>query len=140
MTGASQSVAKRYQEMRVQTASPGELLLMLYDGAIRFAGMGLDSLDRRDYEAAHHAILRVQDIVAELMGSLNLEAGPIAQNLWQLYSYMNEKLIQSNLRKDVGALVEVRQMLDELRQTWAQVARSAAPQVAVGGGINMRLA
>jgi flagellar protein FliS len=105
----------------VSTASPGELLLMLFDGAIRFARQAQEHLRQGDLEAANSKLIRVQDIVSELNLSLDLSVGEIAVNLQQLYTYIYDRLVQANIRKDPEIVEEALVLLMELRDTWEQV-------------------
>jgi len=110
-----------YRKTQVSTASQGELLIMLFDGAIKFAGQAKELIEQRNYEAANEKLIRTQDIVHELISSLNLDTGEIAQSLYQLYRYMYDRLVEANLQKKTDPLQEVLHMLAELRDTWRQV-------------------
>ncbi|NLJ80898.1 MAG: flagellar export chaperone FliS [Firmicutes bacterium] len=89
-----------YRQTQISTASQGELLIMLFDGAIRFAQQALEHLGQGETEQAHFKLMRTQDIVNELISSLNLDLGEIAHNLQQLYTYINDLLVQANIEKD----------------------------------------
>lgn len=119
---------EQYRRVDVETASSGKLILMLYDGAIRFCRQAASEWREGQEAQARSHVYRAQDILAELIGSLNFDAGPLATNLFQLYEYMNYRLIQSGLRRDPAAAEEVAHLLEELRQTWAQVLTSSASQ------------
>lgn len=110
-----------YRQTQVATASQGELLLMLFDGAIRFAGQAKEHLEAKEIEAAHGKLLRTQAIINELEFSLNLDVGEIAHNLQRLYSYVNDLLIQANIKKDPAKVEDALKMLKELRGTWESV-------------------
>lgn len=94
---------------------------MLFDGAIRFARQAQECINRGDMEAANTKLLRVQDIVMELNLSLDLSVGEIAQNLQQLYTFIYERLVQANIKKDPAIIEEALRLLTELRDTWEQV-------------------
>lgn len=130
----------RYMEVQVQTAPPENLVLMLYDGAIRFATQAKADLATGNREAAHNNLTRAQDIMGELMGSLNMELGEIAENLFSLYEYMQYRLIEANIKRSAGHIDEVLQMLRELRQAWAEAVREYRGQSAgsarPGGNMN----
>lgn len=113
--------AKQYQTTQVATADPARLVLMMYDGAIRFARQGIQSIGDGDIEAANRDIGRVQDIVAELAAALNFDTGEIAQNLLQMYDYINRRLVDANVQKDGKPLEECIELLGELRDTWQQL-------------------
>ncbi|MFY9446633.1 MAG: flagellar export chaperone FliS [Dethiobacteria bacterium] len=120
---------QRYRANAVETADPGRLILLLYDGALRFINQAEQALERQDLEQAHYKLLRAQDIIAELMGSLDLEQGELAGNLFRLYDYMHYRLIQANIKKSAAPLQEVSAMLKSLRESWQEVCRQ---RVAVG--------
>lgn len=112
---------RQYQKVRVETADQGTLLLMLYEGALRFLGRARKSLWEKDLEGAHNNLLRAEDIITELMASLDLEkGGEIAAALFQLYDYMYRLLLEANLKKDPQPLGQVERMLAELRDTWKE--------------------
>lgn len=110
-----------YKKTQVSTASQGDLLLMLFDGAIRFANQGRQAIAEQDMEQANVKLLRAQDIVTELMISLDLDQGEIAENLYQLYSFIYELLVEANIKKDVNLIDQAVRFLTELRDTWRQV-------------------
>ncbi|HHV55046.1 MAG TPA: flagellar export chaperone FliS [Firmicutes bacterium] len=114
---------QQYQQVAVETASPGRLILLLYDAAIRNARQAAAAWEAANEAEARARTYRVQDILAELIGSLNFEAGQLAAQLFQLYEYMNYRLIQSMLRKDVEAVREVGRLLEELRSAWEQAVK-----------------
>lgn len=119
---------QKYQQSSVQTAPPGQLLVMLYDGAIRFTKAGIEGIESRDYEKANSNLQKAQLIIHEFIASLNFEY-PISQNLLQVYEYMLYQLIQSNTYKKVSAASEVLGYLVELRQSWAKAAKIHTEQV-----------
>jgi len=121
------SYARTYQTQAVLTASPGQLVLMLYDGALRFlaqahAAMEADQNEWRRFEVINRNLQKAQNIIAELRGTLNHEAGgEVAANLDQLYDYYNRRLFQANLKKDPAPVAEVEGLLRELRDAWAEM-------------------
>lgn len=114
---------QQYRQIEVETASPGRLVLMLYDAAIkncRQAAVAWESGNSSNETVARDKLYRAQDILTELIGSLNFEAGDLARQLFQLYEYMNYRLIQSVVRRDASAAREVAKLLEELREAWEQ--------------------
>lgn len=108
-----------YRRTQIETAPPEQLILMLYDGAIRFARNARRALEAGDKQKAHTELTRAQDVVSELIGSLDMEAGgELAANLCQLYRYMYQRLVQANIRKSVEPIDEVVQLMGELRDGW----------------------
>ncbi len=121
--------ARTYQTQSVLTASPGQLVLMLYDGALRFLALARAALedrgnDPRRIETINRSLLRAQNIIAELQGVIDHEAGgAVAANLDRLYDYYNRRLFEANLKKEVGPVLEVENLLRELREAWAEMLR-----------------
>ena len=111
---------QQYQEAQLETASQGKLLLMLYDGAIRFLTQAHAALVEKRWADAHTYLLKAEDIVTELMACLKLDAGEIAVNLFRLYEYFNWRLIQANVKRDPAMVLEVQTRLRELREAWAE--------------------
>ena len=127
-----------YRETKIKTASQGKLIIMLYDEAIKQINLAADSLDqsRPKLDLVNNAIIRSQEMVTELMVSLDFEkGGEIAQTLFSLYMFFNRQLMEANLSKDVATLRQIGGMLDELRGAWSQVIQKekGAPEGAVTG-------
>lgn len=114
-----------YRKQQVTTASPGQLVVMLYDAAIRQCKAAQEAIARQERDAAARSLLKAQDIVSELMSSLNVQAGgELGAALLRLYEYMYRRLVQANVRKDASAAREVEELLSGLRDAWAQAAAS----------------
>jgi len=111
-----------YKQTRVNTASQGELLLLLYDAAIRHVARACERLDADDQTAANTHLLKAQDIVAEMMASLDLNV-ELATSLFQLYEYCHHELVQANLSRRKEGLRPVLEILTELRKAWQQVVK-----------------
>lgn len=114
------SPIQKYQQSSVQTASPGQLILMLYDGAIRFVKLGIAGVEEKDIAKANNSFIRAQRIINELMASLNMSV-PISSTLLGIYEYLNRRLIEANIKKDTGPAEEVLGHLNELRSAWSQI-------------------
>lgn len=118
-----------YQQVATRTASPGQLVLMLYEGAIRFleraqTGFTLEDPVESNTTVSNN-ILRAQEIIRELDFSLNLDAGgELAVKLRGLYDYFDRRLMESNLRKESAGLQEVIHRLAVLRDAWAEMLQS----------------
>ncbi len=115
----------RYMETQVQTAPAENLVLMLYDGALRFARQAQVDLAEGRMQDAHNNLTRAQDILGELMGSLNMDMGEVAENLFRLYEFMQYRLVTANVRKSAEPISDVVQMLGELRVAWEEAIREA---------------
>lgn len=110
-----------YKQTQVNTASQGELILMLFDGAIRFSNQARQLILEGDLEGANAKLIRAQDIMTEFMISLDMNQGEIAQNLYRLYDFIHNCLVQANVKKDVTLIDQAVRFLTELRDTWRQV-------------------
>ena len=114
---------QQYRATKVQTAGSVDLVVMLYQGAVRFIRLGVEALDRDDVTAAHENLVRAQDIVVELLGSLNREeGGQIASQLSGVYDYCFRRLVLANLKKDPAPAREVLGILRDLGTAWQQIA------------------
>jgi flagellar protein FliS len=121
------NVYEQYRQTSVKTASPEQLVVMLYDGALRFLEQARVSI--ADGKDPSEAIGRTQDIIAELMASLDRSAGQVAENLNMLYQFWIQQLFQALIRRDLHAIEEVSGMVRDLRDSWATIAQQkrAAP-------------
>lgn len=118
-----------YQATNVQTANQARLIVMLYDGAIRFLKKGRGKIYVGDMEAAHNYLIRGRDIVSELLATLRPEkAGDIGQNLKRLYIYAFNRLVEANLKKDAAAVDEVINILSVLREGWVAMKANDRPR------------
>ncbi len=109
---------KRYKEMQVKTVSQEKLILMLYDGAIKFLNLGMAGLEDKRFDVVNNNLIKVQRILTELMISLNMDIGEIANNLYSLYQFMYDKLVEGNIKKEKAPMEEVMEMLLSLREVW----------------------
>jgi len=121
--------ARAYQTQSVLTASPGQLVLMLYDGALKFIGMAQEAFklpeeDARRFELININIQKAQNIIVELQSNLNREAGgELAVTLDRLYDYYERRLFEANIHKNPAPLEEVERFIKELRDAWAEMLR-----------------
>jgi flagellar secretion chaperone FliS len=132
LPGSSLSSASRgalaYQKVDAQSRSPLELVVMLYDGAIRFLGEARDAHERNDHRARATGVSKALAIVDELRSTLNLDEGSsLALELDRLYDYMFGRLLEVTTKKDMSALEEVRQLLITVREGWVQVSAATSP-------------
>ena len=120
-----------YRETRVKTASQGQLIIMLYEEAVKQLDkalelLGFDKPGKRNpanIEKISKSILKAQEIITELTVSLDFEqGGDIAKNLFSLYTWFNKELLESNISHDVRRITQIRNQLNELRSAWAEVA------------------
>lgn len=129
-----------YKETSVRTASGGKMILMLYDGAIRQIDTAVQHIESgtKQLDLINNAVLKAQDIVTELMVSLDFEkGGDLAPKLFGLYRYFNEQLMEGNINKDVAPLKNVRTMMNELREAWAQIVNTTTVEGRTSNGVNI---
>lgn len=115
----------QYRRAQTETAEPGELVVMLYKGAISFLQRALLALQQKDYQAAHANIVRAQEILAELNATLDASAGDLATNLSRIYDYAYWRLVEANCRKDQAPVEEVLGILQDLLPSWEEAMRLA---------------
>lgn len=115
----SQLVTNSYKQNQVETATTGELTLMLYNGGVRFIKRAIEAINNKDINQAHQYITRVQDIVDELIITLDRKYS-ISEQMLLLYDYMNRRLIEANVSKNISILEEIEGLFIEFRDTWKQ--------------------
>jgi flagellar protein FliS len=130
-----------YKETSIKTASSSKLVLMLYNEAIKQMDIAASKLEEKskDLDNVNVALIKSQDIITELMVSLDFEkGGEIAQNLFSLYMFFNQQLMGANVKKDARPVRNVQKMVMELRDAWAEILKN--PSVSEGqsaGGLNI---
>jgi len=118
-----QTAHEQYKQVQVKTANKEKLLIMLYQGCIKFLRLAKKSIEEEDIQGANNYIIRSQDIIRELMNTLDMEkGGEVATNLYSLYDFMNRKLIEANVDKDIEKIETVEEMMMELLESWKQIA------------------
>ncbi|MBD7968936.1 flagellar export chaperone FliS [Paenibacillus gallinarum] len=116
------NVYDKYRQTSVQTSNPAQLVIMLYDGAIRFIKSAMQGLEINNFEQVNTNFGKAQTIISELMSTLNHDY-EISKGLYQLYEYMNYTLIQANIKKKPEPAHDVLEMLTDLRASWLQASR-----------------
>jgi len=111
-----------YQQQSVMTASQEELLIMLYNGCIRFIKQGMQAIDDKDVPRAHTNIVKAQDIIVEFISTLDMRYD-VAKSLMPLYDYIYRRLVEANISKDAVILNEALGFVTELRDTWVEAAK-----------------
>ena len=114
----------QYQKNSVNTASGPELTLMLYNGAIKFCNIAVDSIEKKDIPRAHENLIKAQDIIMELRITLNKKY-PIAIEMDQLYDYIYDTLIQANLKKDISKIQEACGLIRNYRDAWQEAMKKS---------------
>lgn len=113
---------EQYNNNKVLMASPAELTLMLYEGAIKFCNIAIVGIEKKDIEKAHKNIMKVEKIIQYLRETLDMKY-PVAQEFENIYVYLNKRLLEANLKKDKAILEEVCEHLRSVRDTWKEVMR-----------------
>ena|SRR5665213_2768090 len=120
------AVLNRYQKVQVTTCSPGELLVMLYDGLFRFLGEAKTKMEEGDRNRAAELISKSHKILQHLLGGLNYEIAPeLCKNLQSLYVFSMGHIVQANLQQKPEKLADVLRVLTPLREAWTTVVRGA---------------
>ncbi|EYE88795.1 flagellar biosynthesis protein FliS [Fervidicella metallireducens AeB] len=113
-----------YQQNSVNTASKEKLLIMLYDGLVRFIKQGIAGIEEKDINKSNTNLVKAQSIILEFMATLNLEiGGEMATSLMALYDYMHRRLIEANIKKDIEIAKEVLGFAEELKETFEEAYR-----------------
>ncbi len=134
-----------YKSNEITTVSQGKLIVMLYEGAIRFLNIAKENIESpKKFDLVNTNILKTQEIISELMSSLNMDnGGKIAEDLLSLYVYFKKRLLEANMKKDKEILDEVIKHFIDLKIAWEEIERSSSnttPTVAapkLGGGLSI---
>ena len=116
----NQNTINAYQRNAILTASPAELTLMLYEGAIKFCNIAIMAIEKKDIEKSHINIVKVENIINYLQSTLDTKY-PVSEDYDRIYSYLQQRLAQANIRKDPEILEEVCEHLRSVRDTWKEV-------------------
>lgn len=118
----AKNAANIYRQNAVQTASPAQLTLMLYEGAIRFCNTALESMEAGNIEKTNDNIKKVQNIIVEFRSTLDFKY-PVAKDFDVVYDYIYRRLVEANMKKDKEILEEALGYIKEMRDTWKEVMR-----------------
>ena len=124
----------QYKQNTVFSATPEELTLMLYDGAIKFMNIGKYHIENNNIGKAHESLLRAQDIIIELNSSLNMEY-EVSENLRTLYDFILDRLIDANIYKKSEPILEALDIVTEMRDTWKEAMLKVKKQVYENRGV-----
>ena len=114
------NMANAYQRNAILTASPAELTLMLYDGAVKFSNIAIEAIEAGDIEKAHKNIIKVQNIIVEFRSTLDMKY-PVAKDFDNVYDYIYRRLVEANMKKDKEILEEALEHIKTMRDTWKEV-------------------
>ncbi|GHV84133.1 flagellar protein FliS [Spirochaetia bacterium] len=145
---ANSNALSAYRETRIKTASQGQLIIMLYDGAIKMMDHAIELLKANSggkknpskIEEVGNSIIKAQEIITELMVSLDFEqGGDIARNLFAIYTWFNKELLEAHVSADSQRILVVRDMVNDMRKSWSgAIAKTAADERhAVSAGLNI---
>jgi flagellar protein FliS len=131
-----------YKEIQIKTANQIKLIVMLYDGAIRHINLALECFAEkyRKFDRVNTHVVAAQQIVSELMASLDFDkGGPLAKNLFSIYTYMHRRLLDGNLQKDEKPILEVKKLLSDLREAWDEIStkKGLEEKSSPAGGVNI---
>lgn len=132
-----------YKETKIKTSSPGKLIILLYEEAVRQLDTAVSVLDSgsKQFDKVNNSILRAQDMITELMVSLDFDKGKdIAQNLFNLYIYFNQELMQANINKDPNPMRDISKMMNELCAAWKQAMLNVGQDVKNTGASGVNIA
>jgi flagellar protein FliS len=115
---------KQYANSKIMTATPAQLTLMLYDGAIKFCNLAIMGIEENNIEKSHNNIVKVENIIQEFRSTLDFKY-PVAQDFENVYKYVFERLVEANIKKDKEILEEVLSHLRTMRDTWEEVMKLA---------------
>jgi len=118
---------QQYQQNSVNTATPQELTLMLYNGLVRFLKTAHQGIEEKNIEKANSNIIKAENIIIEFICTLDTQY-EVSGGLLSIYEYMNRRLIEANIKKDKAIVEEVIGYAEELRDTWAQAMKLAKQQ------------
>ncbi len=122
--------ANAYKQQQILTASPEQLILMLYNGCIKFINEAVAGIEEKNIEKTHNSCIRAQNIVSELMHTLNMDY-PISAELFRLYEYVEYELVHGNMEKNKERFNNGKRVITELREGWAE----AMKKVREEGGV-----
>ena len=120
----SVNAAALYKDNRILTASPAELTLMLYEGAIKFCNIAIMAIEKDDIEKANLNIIKAEKIITELRASLDFKY-PVSNEFELVYDYIYRRLVESNISKDKDILEEALGYIREMRDTWKEVMKAS---------------
>lgn len=117
----------QYNNSKVMTASPAELTLMLYEGAIKFCNIAILAIEKKDVEKAHINITKAERIVDHFRQTLDMKY-PVAEDFDRIYTYLEQRLVEANVKKDAAILEEVGGHLRSMRDNWKEIMKKNKEQ------------
>jgi flagellar protein FliS len=126
-TDNRKNVADKYKKQSIMTASGEELTLMLYNRCLSDINKGIEYINLKDISKANNVLKNAQSIIAHLIGTLNMDI-EISKSMASLYQYIQELLIQGNVKKDTESLTEAKKLVEEFRNTWYEAMKKASKE------------
>lgn len=114
-----------YKNNSVNYSSKEQLLLMLVDGAVKFSKIGRQAILNKDVKTAHDNLIKTQDIFTELRASLDVSVGEWAVQLFEVYGFIHQRLVQANIKKDINMIDEVIPLIEQIRDLWHEAYKRA---------------
>lgn len=114
-----------YKNNSVNYASKEQLLLMLLDGAVKFSKAAKQGIEEKDINKTHQNLIKTEDIFTELRVSLDMTAGEWAKQLFEVYGFINQKLFEANIKKDVQIMDEVIPLIEDIRELWYEAEKKS---------------
>ena len=127
------NAAEAYRRNQVLNAPPEQLTLMLYNGCLKFIGEGIDSMQNKNFENANTSLLKAERIISEFRLTLNMDY-EISHQLFPLYNYVYDRLVEGNMKSDVSKLEEAKGIITELRDAWVGAMKKARAEKGLGKG------
>jgi len=142
------NASSTYKETKVKTAGQGQLIVMLYDEAVRQMTSAVELMqmeqDKREpgrIEQINKAVMKTEEIITELLVSLDFDqGGEISKNLFSLYTWFNKELVEASINQDINRILTVKNMLAELRNTWNTVANQSSADVPREPAVGLNIA
>ncbi|UTL72215.1 flagellar export chaperone FliS [Bacillus halotolerans] len=131
---AIQNPYAAYQQNSVNTATPGEPTLMLYNGCLKFIKLASQAIENNDMERKNENLIKAQNIIQELNGTLNRNIEP-SGSMGAMYDYMYRRLVEANIKNDTSMLAEVEDYITDFRDAWKQAIQSERKDRHGSGGI-----
>jgi len=146
---AYNSALSTYKETKIKTAGQGQLIIMLYDEAIKQLALAVDLLDKDNnekkdpgrIEQISKSVMKAEEIITELIVSLDFEqGGEISKNLFSLYTWFNRELLEANITHDIHRILTVKDMLLDLRNVWSEIVKQNKSETANREAVGLNIA
>lgn len=120
------NIGQNYLETKIMTASPEQLVVIMYEEAIKALQLARNEIEAKDFAKANHQLYKAQLIIGELMSALNFDYKEIADNLFNVYSHVYDQIVQANMKKDIMSISALIKLLTALLEPWREAAKKVA--------------